>query len=105
MQNLSEIGLKDYLTKASLGWKCFGTYKRDRKLYNFNDKNVRGFIRKSIKGGRKAAFNRYFEANQCEVKLITHKNLFKTNDNELSKTVDEYLEYKNNKRDEIKTGL
>ena len=61
MQNMTGFGIKDCLTEASLGWKCFGTYNKDREFYIFNDKYVRSFIRKSIKGGRCGAFNRYFE--------------------------------------------
>ena len=35
------------------------------------------FMRKSIKGGRVAASNRYFESNQCEEILNTIKKIFK----------------------------
>ena len=77
MQKMTGFGIKDCLTEASLGWKCFGTYNKDRKFYTFNDKYVRDFIRKSIKGGRVAALNRYFESNQCEEILNTIKKTFK----------------------------
>ena len=75
MQKMSGFGIKDCLTEASLGWKCFGTCNKDREFYTFNDKYVRDFIRKSIKGGRVAALNRYFESNQCEEILNTIKNI------------------------------
>ena len=58
MQNMSRFGIKDWLTKTSLGWKCFGTYFKGRKFYTCDDKYVRDFIRKSIKGSREAALNR-----------------------------------------------
>ena len=74
-QKMSGFGIKDCLTEASLGWKCFGTYNEDREFYTFSDKNVRSFIRKYIKGGRVGAFNRYFESNQCEEILNTIKNI------------------------------
>ena len=61
--NMSGFGIKDCLTEASLGCKCFGTYNKDRKLYTMNDKYDRDFIRRSIKGGRVAALNRYLESN------------------------------------------
>ena len=38
MQIMSGFGIEDYLTEASLGWKCFGTYNKDREFYTFNDK-------------------------------------------------------------------
>ena len=48
-KKMSGFGIKDCLTEASLGWKCFGTYNKDIEFYTFNDKYVRNFIRKSIK--------------------------------------------------------
>ena len=75
MQKMSGFGIKDCLTEASLGWKCFGTYNKDREFYTFNDKYVRSFIRKSIKGGRVCALNRYFESKQCEEILNIIKNI------------------------------
>ena len=101
MQKMSGFGIKDCLTEASLGWKCFGTYDKDREFYTFNDKYVRNFIRKSIKGGRVAALNRYFESNQCEEILNIIKKHLKLNNNEISNIVDEYLKYTNTKRDEF----
>ena len=102
MQKMSGFGIKDCLTEASLGWKCFGTYNKDREFYTFNDKYVRKFIRKSIKGGRVGAFNRYFESKQCEEILNIIEKHLKINDNEISNIVDEYLKYNNTKRDEFK---
>ena len=102
MQKISGFGIKDCLREASLGWKCFGTYNKDREFYTFNDKYVRDFIRKSIKGGRVGAFNRYFESNQCEEILNTIKKLLKINDNEISYIIDKFLNYINTKRDKFK---
>ena len=62
MQKMSGFGREDRLTEASLGWKCLGTYNKDREFYTFNEKYVSDFFRKSIKGGRCGAFNRYFES-------------------------------------------
>ena len=47
MQKMSGFVIKDCLTEASLGWKCFGTYNKDRKFYTFNDKYLRYFILRS----------------------------------------------------------
>ena len=77
IQKMSGFGIKDGLTEASLGWKCFGTYNKDREFYTFNEKYVRNLIRKSIRGGRVASFNGYFESNQCEEILKTIKKTFK----------------------------
>ena len=102
MQKMSAFGIKDCLTEASLGWKCFGTYNKDRDFYTFNDKYVRDFIRKSIKGGRVAALNRYFESNQCEEILHIIKKHLKINDNGISIIIDGCLKYIDTKRDEFK---
>ena len=103
MQKMTGFGIKDCLTEASLGWKCFGTYNKNREFYTFNNKYVRDFIRKSIKGGRVAAFNRYFESNQCEEILNTIKKHLKIDDDEISNIIDKYLKYIKTKRDEFKT--
>ena len=99
---MSGFGIKDCLTEASLGWKCFGKYNKDREFYTFNDEYVRDFIRKSIKGGRVRAFNRYFESNQCEEILNIIIKHLKINNNEISNIVDEYLKFINIKREEFK---
>ena len=101
MQKMSGFGIKDCLTEASLGWKCFGTNNNDRKFYTFNEKHVRDFIRKSIKGGRVGAFKRYFESNQCDEILNIIKKHLKIKDNEISNIVDEYLKYIHIKRNQF----
>ena len=49
-----------------------------------------------------AALNRYFESNQCEKILSIIKKRLKTNDNEISNTIDEFLKYINIEREEFK---
>ena len=101
MQKKSCFGIKDCLTEASLCWKCFGTYNKDRDFYTFNDNYVGDFIRKSTKGGRVAALSSYFESNQCEEIPNIIKKLLKINDIEISNIIDKYLNYINNKRNEF----
>ena len=102
IQKNSGFGIKVSLTEASLGWMCSGTYNENREFYTFNGKHVRDFVRKSIKGGRVAALNRYFESNQNGEILFTIRKLLKINDNEISNIVDVYLKHNNTKRDEYK---
>ena len=52
---MSGFGIKDCLTEASLGWKYFATYNKNREFYTFINKYVHDFIRKSITGEREAA--------------------------------------------------
>ena len=93
MQKMSGFGIKGCLTEGNLGWKCFGTYNKNKEFYTFNDKFVRDFIRKSIRGGRVGAFNRYFESSQCEKILNTIKKHLKINDNEISNIIHKYLKF------------
>ena len=67
-----------------------------------NAKYVRDFIRKSIKGGTVAAFNKNFESNQSEEILNNIKEYLKRNDNEFSNILVEFLKHTNIKREEIK---
>ena len=60
----------------------------DREIYTFNDENVEDFIRKSTKGGRVAASNRYLQSKQCEELLKTIEINLKI-DNENLTIVDE----------------
>ena len=101
MQKMSGFGIKDCLTEASLSWKSFGTYIKDGEFYFFNVRYFRDFMHKSIKGGRVAALNRYFESNQCEEILNIIKKQLKISDNEISSILDEYLKNINTKRDEF----
>ena len=105
MQKMAGFGIKDCLTEASLGWKCFGKYNKNKEFHTFNDKYVRSFIRKPIKGGRVVALNRYFESNQFDEIISTIKRHLKINDNEISNIIDEYLKYINTKRDEFTIEL
>ena len=100
MQKMSGFGIKDCLTEASLGWKCFGKYNKNKEFYTFSDNYVRSFIRNSIKRGRCGAFKRYFESNQFDGIMSTIKKHTKINDNKISNKLDEYLKYINTKRDE-----
>ena len=100
MQKMAGFGIKDCLTEASLGWKCFGKYNKNKEFYTFNDKYVRSFIRKTIKDGRVLALNRYFESNQFDEIMSTIKKHLKINDNEISNIIDKYLNYTNTKRKE-----
>ena len=101
MQKMSGFGIEDCLTEASIGWKCFGTYNKDQEFYTFNNKYVRDFIRKSIKGGRVAALNSYFEPSHCEELLNTIKIPLNINGIEISNIIDDYLKYINIKREEF----
>ena len=50
--------IKEPLTETSLRWKCFGMYNKDRQVYNFKNKYVLDFTRKSIQSGKVCAFKR-----------------------------------------------
>ena len=93
MQKITKIGCKDSLIQPSFGWKCFGLYNKDREFCTFKNKYVHDFIRKSIKGGRICALNRYFKSKQIGEIMLTIKKHLKIGDDEISPLIDEYLKY------------
>ena len=101
-QKLSCFVIEDCLTEASLCWKHFETYNKDREFFTFNDKYVLDFIHRSIKSARVGALNRYFESNQCDKILNVINKQLKINDNETSNIADKYLKKIITKRDEFK---
>ena len=75
LQAMSGYSIKDLLTEANLGWKCFGKYnKTGRELCKFKEKYVRDFIHKSIKRRRVSALSRFYESKQCDEMLNTMKS-------------------------------
>ena len=82
--------IKAASTSSSLCWKCFGLYNKDREFYTYKNKYVRDYISRSIRDGRVRAYNRFFESEQFEGKLITiikHLNIY---DYEISIVIDKY---------------
>ena len=43
LQKKSGFGIRECSTEASLGWRCFGTYKKGREFYTLNDKYDKDF--------------------------------------------------------------
>ena len=77
-QKKSSFSIKDCSTEASLGWKCFGKYNKDREFYTFNNKYVRDCIRRSIKSGRIGSYIKYFVSKlREEIINIIKKNISK----------------------------
>ena len=75
MQNKIGFGIMDCLTEASPGWKCFGVYNKDREFYTFDDKYFSDYMDESIKEGKVAALNGYFESNKCDEIVDTIKKI------------------------------
>ena len=59
MEEIAGISMKDSLSAPGLGWKYFNslTTEEGGLIHTYNDKNLRWFVRQSIKGGRVCAFN------------------------------------------------
>ena len=102
MQKMSGFGIKYCLTGASLGRKGFEANNKDRYFYTLNDEYVTEFLRRSIKGGRRSALNRYLGSSQFEGILNTNNKHLKVYSNEKSNIIDEYLKYVNTESDEFK---
>ena len=73
LQNMAKVGTKESLTAASLGCKCFAFYNKDREFYTFENKFVRDFSLKSVKGWKACAFKRYFLSIEIDEVLLTIK--------------------------------
>ena len=53
--------MKDCLSLPEHGWKYFDSLgsEEDEPIYAYNNKYMRWFVRRSIKGGRVCSFNQY----------------------------------------------
>ena len=65
IEDITGFSMKDCLSLPGLGWKFFNNLrtKEDERIYTYNDKYMRWFVRQSIKGGRVTAFNQYYKSN------------------------------------------
>ena len=72
MEEVAGFGMKNSLTLPSLVWKFFNSLRdeSDEPIYTYRDKNVRWFVRQSIKRDRCTALNQYYKwklgENVCE---------------------------------------
>ena len=59
MDEITRFSMKDCLSLPGLGWKYFNSLRteKDERIYTYNDKYMRWFVRESIKRGRVCAFN------------------------------------------------
>ena len=96
MEEITGFSMKDCLYLPGLGWKKFNSLRteEDEPIYTYNDKNMRWFIRQSIKGGRVCAFNQFYNSKICDVilKIINEELAVKGT---VYDTIETYMEYKN----------
>ena len=102
-QKLTEKETKESLAETSLKWKGSGLYNKDRELYTFKNGYVRGIVRKSIKGRKVCAFNRYFQSKRFDEIMLTIKKHLKTDNKKISTVIDENSENKTKKEEENPT--
>ena len=97
MEEITGFSMKDSLSLPGLGWKYFNSLrtKKDEPIYTNNDKYMRWFVRRSIKGRRVCSFNQYYKSNHYnDIKRILSKELgVKGN---IYDIIEEYLRYKKN---------
>ena len=96
MEEITGFSMKDCLSLPGLGWKYFNSLRteEDEPIYTYNDKYMRWFVRKSIKGGRMCAFNQYYKSKHCDdvLKIINKELAVKGT---AYNTIEAYMEYKN----------
>ena len=63
LEEITGFSMKHFLSAPGLGWKYFNSMRdeNDEPIYTYNDKDMRWFVRQSIKGGRACTFNQYYE--------------------------------------------
>ena len=78
MERITRFSMKDCLSAPGLGWKYFNSTRdeNDEPMYTYNDKNMRWFVRQSIKGGRVCAFNQYYRSKICDdvLKILSEES-------------------------------
>ena len=96
MEEITGFSMKDCLSLPGLGWKYFNSLRteEDERIYTYNDKYMRWFVRQSIKGGRVCAFNQYYKSKHCDdiLKIINKELAVKGT---VYDTIEAYMEYKN----------
>ena len=95
MEEITGFSMKDCLSLPGLGWKYFNSLRteEDEPIYTYNDKYMRWFVRRSIKGGRVGAFNQYYKSKHCDdiLKIINKELAVKGT---VYDTIEAYVEYK-----------
>ena len=88
--------MKDCVSIPSLGWNYFNSMRdeNDEPIYTYNAKNMRWFVRQSIKGARVCAFNLYFKSKISDdiLKIISKDLNFTGNVYDI---IERYMKYKN----------
>ena len=87
--------LKNIFTSCSLAWKNFISlrFENDEHIYTRKDKNMRWFVRQSIKRSRCTAFNQYFKFKIADIflKTISEEVNVKGNICEVIEAYDKYM--------------
>ena len=68
MVEITGFSMKDCLLAPGIGWKFFNCMRdeNDEPKYTYNDKDLRLFVRQSIKRGRVCSFNQYYRSKICD---------------------------------------
>ena len=68
MEKITGFGMRNIPTLPSLGWKYFNGLRAesDYSIYTFKEKYKRWFVKQSIKGVRRTAFNHYYKSKVAE---------------------------------------
>ena len=96
MEEISGFSRKDTLSAPGLEWKNFNSLRtrEDEPISTYNDKNMRRFVRQSIKGGRVCSFSQYYKSKNCDdvSKILSEELNVKANVYDIFEA---YMKYKN----------
>ena len=105
MEELTGFGMRNSITLPSLANKYFKSLRdeNDEPSYFYNDPLMRNFVRKSIKGGRCTALNKYYKWTVSdEVFKFISEEL--GNQDNLCEILDYCFEYTNKHRKKLENG-
>ena len=97
VEEITRFSMKESLSAPGLGWKCPNSLRtgEDEPVYTYNDKDMRHFVRQSIKGGRVCAFNQNYKSKICDdvLKILSEEMKVKGNVYDI---IEAYMTFKNN---------
>ena len=96
MQEIRGFSMKDCLSAPGLGWKYFNSLRteEDEPIYTYNDKYMRNFVRRSLKGGRVCALKQYYRSKNSDevLKILSRELIVEGNVYDI---IGAYMKYKN----------
>ena len=106
LEEITGFGMKNCLSLPGLRWKNFISLRTedDEPINTYNNKYMRWFVRKIIRGGRVCAFNQFYTSKICDdiLKIISEGINVK---GKIYDKIEAYLEYENKRLKNLKKNM